>query len=512
MIEDTASMAAATASTLSIEVGGSSGSSTVPPVVRGASEAIRLRDGSMVPVALPVPSGAPPCPDQIVAALSRAPPPSLDEEPPLSSSAGTAATAVPKVLGGTARSAPLAGAAAAVPGESGGTARAAPLADVASVARAAPSLASAPAAGSSAGVATFARGADTLADAVARGITPLREELQRVNTTLGGLVEEVPHLRMGHETLARGHERVIMSLTLMRGDFSKAFECMSTSLEDLRTPVSGGNATSEVDDVYTKINEIKRRSRSALVERTCGATVTRDVCLSRTRSWVEYVSITASVLDVDAAAASDWLLGYADLPTRKGASALKSVRRCTPILRVKGHTMHQWKEVITAAYFGSLGLSRDDITPQQAQQLLHSMGYLTSVRGLPATLCGVEAFLLLLGAADRVVQPANAGDLKTINCTLGHVSLVTSLVRFIQEVAAGSRPVRGGVGEGIFDVWVEELPHVHEELPREADEHNGLRLVDGADPCRAQLPEDDGDESGEEEAAADDGSEPAGNV
>lgn len=359
------------------------------------------------------------------------------------------------------------------------------MADVASVAQAAPSLASASAAGSYAGVATSARGADKLADAVARGIAPLREELQRVNTTLGGLVEEVHHLRMGHETLARGHERVIMSLTLMRGDWSKTFESMGTSFEDLRTRVSGGIVTSEADDVYTKINEIERRSRSALVEPTGGSTVTRDVCLSTTRSWVEYVSITASVLDVDAAAASNWLLGYADLPTRKGTSALKSVRRCTPILRIKSHTMHQWKEVIIAAYFGSLGLSRDDITRQQAQQLLYSMGYLTSVRGLPATLCGVEAFLLLLGAADRVVQPANAGDLKTISCTLGHVSLVTSFVRFILEEAAGSRPVRGGVGEGIYDVGVEELPRVHEELHRDADAHNGLRLVDGADPCRA---------------------------
>lgn len=121
MMEDTASLAAATASTLSTEVGGSSGSSAVPPVVRGASEAIRLRDGGMVPVALPVPSGAPPCHDRFVAALSTAPPPSLDEEPPLSSSAGTAAAAVPCALGGTARAAPLAGAVAAVPGDSGGT-------------------------------------------------------------------------------------------------------------------------------------------------------------------------------------------------------------------------------------------------------------------------------------------------------------------------------------------------------------------------------------------------------
>lgn len=111
-----------------------------------------------------------------------------------------------------------------------------------------------------------------------------------------------------------------------------------------------------------------------------------------------------------------------------------------------------------------------------------------------------------------MVQPANARDLKTINCTLGHVSLVTSFVSFILYVAAGLRSVRGGVGEGIDGVWVEELPCVHEELPRDAEASNGLRLVDGADSCRALLPEDDEDESAEEEEVADYGSGPACNV
>lgn len=252
MMEDTASRAAGTASTITTETRGSSGRVAIPPVVRGTSEAIPLRDGGIMPVAFPTLSGAPPCPDRIVAALSTAPPPSLGEEPPLSCSAGAAA--------------------AAVPGESGGTARAAPLDDVASVAQAAPPEASAPAAGSSAGVATSAQGADMLVDAGARSIAPLREGLQSVKTTLGGLLEGVHHLRRGHEKLARRHELVLILLTLMRADLTQAFGSMSISFEAVRTRVSGGIVTSEADDVHAQIYDIKRRSRRALVERTAGAT------------------------------------------------------------------------------------------------------------------------------------------------------------------------------------------------------------------------------------------------
>eukprot|EP00170_Pyropia_yezoensis_P001626 contig_7047_g1630 len=310
---------------------------------------------------------------------------------------------------------------------------------------------------------------------------------------------------MGHETLAHGHEGVVMAMTVVRGDMSKAFEDLRVKFEDVRTVVSGGLLSSDKDDAFIKINEIKRPSRARLVERVGPTSVSRVVSLSTALSWLEYVSVSAGVLGTDDASASEWLLGYADLPTRKGTSAVKNVRRGTPIMRVKGHAMHQWKEVVTAAYLSSLGMTRESITAAIAQHLLTNMGYLVSVRGFPAILRGTEAFLLLLGAGERVVQPTNAGDRKTINCTMGHVALVCSFVRVVLEVAAGLRPFRGGVGEGIHDVWVEELPRVDNELPRDAAEHDGLRLVDGADLCRAEVPEDGDDDSPAEGDGGDDG-------
>lgn len=51
------------------------------------------------------------------------------------------------------------------------------------------------------------------------------------------------------------------------------------------------------------------------------------------------------------------------------------------------------------------------------------------------------------------------------------------------------------MGEGIFDFWVVELPPVDGALPRDAEEQNGLCLIDGADPCCGQVPGDDGEDS-----------------
>lgn len=480
MDDTTASLAAATASTLTTEAGGSSAGLSVPPVARGAAEALPLPDGGVIPVAVHGPPDQPACPDRIVAALSTAPPPSLHEEPPLSSSARTAT--------------------ASAPGPSGGSARAAPLAYAAVAGQAPPSLSSAPAVGFSSGAATSARGADILAEAVAHGISPLREDLQRVNTALGELTQEVRHLRMGHETLARGHERVVMTMTVVRGDISKAFDDLTASFESLSTKVCRGVGATEANDASSKVAVIKQLARSRLIERTGSATTSKDVCISTSRSWEEYVGLAAGVLGVAKAEASSWLLAYCDMPARKGASEVKSVRRCTPILRIKAHVMYQWKDVVTSAYFSALGISRQEITRQQALLLLANMAYLVSVRGFPAVVCAVEALLFLLGAGGRVDQPVSVGDFKTVNCSIGHVALVTSFVRVILEVAAGLRLARGGVGEGIHDVWVQELPRVDGALHRDVNAHNGLRLVDGADPDRGQVAPDDGEESSVDEA------------
>lgn len=342
-----------------------------------------------------------------------------------------------------------------------------------------------------------------MTDAVARGTGPLRAQLDGVTRALEELTEAVNQLRLGHEALARGHERVILSMALMRSDNVKAFEILESKMDLLRASPGGGTATPSALSIIEKIMEIKCLVRGHQVERTGKTTRSGDVCLSAARRLKEYVSVTAGFLGVDEAEASDWLQSYVDMPTRKDPSVVKRIRRSAPIARVKAHCIYQWKDIVIAAYFAAIGLPRDAVAAQQALQLLSDMAYLLSVRGFPAMLCALEALLLHQGAGFRIVEPISAGDRKVIHSTLGHVALVTSFVRYVLEVIAGLRPAHGGVGEGIFDVWGLELPRVDGVLPHDDEEHAGLRLVDGTDPCRGQVPEDG------EEGPADLG-EPAG--
>lgn len=112
----------------------------------------------------------------------------------------------------------------------------------------------------------------------------MREDLQRVSTTLGALTQQVHHLRMGHETLARGHERVVMSMTLVHRDVSKAFDDLTANFEALSTTISGGVGASEASDVSSMIAVVRQLAHCRLIERTGGATISGDVCFSTSRS------------------------------------------------------------------------------------------------------------------------------------------------------------------------------------------------------------------------------------
>lgn len=504
MRDDTPSSAGATETTLSVCPSGTAGGSASSSAEAAPAETVAADDCGAGGVTAPVPlaaggaSQAPLLEDPLVSPAI-APGPLVVGGPaqarvPDDGSGGSATEPGSVVMGGSvAVPVPDDGVVGPgpAPGPSGGAAR------PAVPAVCAPPLPVAPADGDfgPSGGAGSTRVGDMLAAAVARGITPLREDIAGVKTTLGELVQAVDHLRLGHQTLARGHERVLTTMAVTRVDFTKAVDVVYSKLDGVHSAVTGGRVAPVAGDAMTKIIEVKRRARAHLEQRTGQATVTSDVCLSTARSWQEIVGAASEVLDLDEAAAAEWLLGYADLPTRKNGSVVKSMRRCTPILRVKAHIMHVWKQVVLSAYFSAFGIRREDLSESQGNELLVDLAYLRSVRGFPAVLAALEALLLLLGARERVVQPSTVGDLKVINCTTGHVALVTSFVRVVIEVLVGTRAARGGVGEGIYDVWVQELSRVDGALPRDCEAHDGLRLVDGADPSRALLPDDDDDDS-----------------
>lgn len=67
-----------------------------------------------------------------------------------------------------------------------------------------------------------------------RGTGPLRAQLDVVTRALEKLTEVVNQLRLGYESLARGNERIIMSLSVMRVDYTKMFEALDSKMDSAR--------------------------------------------------------------------------------------------------------------------------------------------------------------------------------------------------------------------------------------------------------------------------------------
>lgn len=257
------------------------------------------------------------------------------------------------------------------------------------------------------------------------------------------------------------------------------------------------------DSVQASIVDIKRLVRARLYQSMAEASRTVNVCFDSNRSWMEIVELTTEVLGTDEDEAHDWLLGYMAVPSRKDPSVVKQNHRCKPILLVKSHVMYLVKEHVAAAYFTAIRVQRDTVTVVQAEELLENLAYLVSGSGFPSIVCGVEALFNLVGAGNRVQKPRNIGDGVVVNCTLGHVALVSSFIRMILEVKAGTHDPNGAVGEGVYSVWAQELPRVDSIFTFDDSTRNGWRLVDRANPLRAALPrvDEDGHGDGADEEA-----------
>lgn len=284
-----------------------------------------------------------------------------------------------------------------------------------------------------------------LTEAVSRGLGPLQEVLQRVAHSTWDLRADVGKLRINQEALSDGYERMMTLLSVMRVAFGSGLAEATASIKGLQKVVSGVMEPAKADDVATKISDIKSRTRAQLVERVRTSVRSADVTISSTRSLYDMVAVTAALLDESKEEAVDWLLTVSPLPSRKGKST-KSSRRCTPIMREKRHMMHTWKEAVAAAYFLAFGEVRAEILQPQALRMLANVAYFRSARGIPAVGTAVEVLLVLFGAAERIEQPRNVGDRKVVSCTLGHVALVTSFVRYILRFLLAS--ARCGAASG----------------------------------------------------------------
>lgn len=372
--------------------------------------------------------------------------------------------------------------------------------------------------GSGGRVVPMSSGARTLVNAVAAGVRPLGMEIVHAVAGLSDLTEQVNRLSIKMEVLSCGHERVATSMAIFKDEMFKSFEGVNVKLDalasvDFRRGVELDSAS--VDLLMADITSVKRGVRKQIDLRTREAMNTRDVLLDTSRQWLETLDVTQNSLGFTKEQATDWLLKSVRLPSRRDPAVLVRMRTCVPILRVKPHTTQAWKESIIPVYLSAMNVTRAAVAKPDAVQWLHNDAYFRSVLGYAGALNGTERFLVLVGAGNRVKHPTTVGGSKVIEATLGHVAVVTTMVRMFLEIKAEIRPARrGGIGEGIYDVWVSEVARLNAFLPSDSEEHNGLILVDGADPMRGMpgeqdddalisAEEDEDDHGGEEGGASD---------
>lgn len=326
---------------------------------------------------------------------------------------------------------------------------------------------------------TGAARAGTMADALNIGTRPLLAKVHDVAVEGADFSDSVRDLRVKVEIMARGHERLATALQSASGAVSKGFmevlDILHRLASDRNSTTGPQQGTSQLAQLMARIISVKQAFRLRLSDRTASATCSADVYYNTGRTWVELVDVTEDVLGVDRDEALNWLLKTVQLPGRRKANVLVTMRVCAPILRVKPHLMQIWKQTTVSAFFKGIGITLESMTSDLATLWLNSDAYIDFELGKPCMVGATGRLLCMMGGGDMVTEPTTVGGRPVVRCTLGHVALASYFVRSVFEGKAGLRPRRrAGLGEGILEQWESELARLDGLLPMEDKEHDGF--------------------------------------
>ena len=186
-------------------------------------------------------------------------------------------------------------------------------------------------------------------------------------------------------------------------------------------------------------------------------------------------------------AAEEWPKSFVRRSSRRNPTIFANIRVSLLALQVKPHLHQMWTDVIVGAYFGALDLELDTLTSEMALELLANDSFFLSSRGRQACLDAVSKLFMSVGAENRVKQPDGPLGPRVVSATLGHIALVFTKVRNALDISASScSSARGGaIGDGHFPLWVAEVRRLVPTQAADEGAHDGLVLVDGADPARS---------------------------
>jgi len=113
--------------------------------------------------------------------------------------------------------------------------------------------------------------------------------------------------------------------------------------------------------------------------------------------------------------------------------------------------------------------------------LLINAYYMTSP-GRGACLDALASLFRVFGASNRVTDPADPTDGRSIRATLRHFDFVSTKVQNVLEMAAGQRATSraGEVGDGNFLMWVVEVRRKDAVFLSEGSLERVFELIDRA--------------------------------
>jgi len=230
------------------------------------------------------------------------------------------------------------------------------------------------------------------------------------------------------------------------------------------------------------LRSLQKAYRDGLVNQFATAVETVAVFANCDDNWDTVVAAADSCTKQGTAKAEEWLNSFIRRTSRRNSSIFVNVRISMLILRVKPHLHQTWTDLIVSTFFSALGLDAKNLEETVAKGLLRNNAYYMTDRGRDACLDALAALFRIVGASNRVTDPANPTDGRSIRATLGHFAFVSTKVRNVLELAAGERATSraGGVGDGHFPMWVAEVRRMDSVFPSDGALERGLQLIDGA--------------------------------
>ncbi|KAK1859096.1 hypothetical protein I4F81_001694 [Pyropia yezoensis] len=265
-------------------------------------------------------------------------------------------------------------------------------------------------------------------------------------------------------------------------------------------------------DSQAELVRIRTRLRAYSKEETASTLLTRRVYLNADH-FVDLMHMAIEdELMISEEDARIYAMSRKVYPARKCKTA--PMRVWSLLMRSRSHTLQAYKEVIIPVYFEHIGVFgpaprtkagkrkrqsaadlqtvADLMDKPTAEGWLLNNRYIESDEGYPAMVETVKQFMLKVGASKRVVTSKNVGVGEYVDCTVGHVSIVSAIIRGELEKAAGIKPQRrSGLAGGIYAEFAAEVPRLDDFLPMHDVPARGLRLVDGGDDDRGKLDKDD---------------------